>query len=185
MGYTTDFSGEFTLNKPLDKKTMTFLIKFNETRRMKRKFPDDKYGIDGEFFVDGTGCMGQDNDATVVDHNTHPSTQPGLWCGWRPNDEGTAIVWDGGEKFYHYVEWIQYIITNFLAPKGYILTGDVRWEGEDSDDVGIIRIVNNVVTAHSGQMTFPSLEPVDAQPVQSGVAPEISIPGRRRLTLGD
>src|SRR5574337_684850 len=99
MGYSTDFFGSFELNKPLDADTLKFLQKFNETRRMARKLGRE-YGVEGEFYVDGTGDFGQERDATVIDGNRPPSTQPGLWCQWRPTDDGTAIEWDGGEKFY-------------------------------------------------------------------------------------
>ena len=51
--------------------------------------------------------------------------QPGLWCGWRPNEDGTVIEHDGGEKFYDYTEWIQYLVHHFLEPWGYKLNGDV------------------------------------------------------------
>ena len=115
MGYTTDFTGHFKLNKKLDTDTHEFLNKFNRTRRMKRSIKG--YGIEGEFYVDGTGQYGQDYDSTVLDHNRPPRTQPGLWCGWTPNEDGTCIEWDGGEKFYEYVEWIEYLIDNVLKPK--------------------------------------------------------------------
>ena len=153
MGYTTDFSGSFTLNKPLDAETLTFLHKFNHTRRMKRNVKG--YGIDGEFYVDGKGFAGQDKDDTIVNYNCPPSSQPGLWCQWRPNVTGTAIEWDGGEKFYCYVEWIQYLIDKVLSPKGYSLTGDVTWGGEDRADFGVISIVDNVVSVHRGALTAP------------------------------
>ncbi len=153
MGYTTDFNGSFKLNKKLDTETLEFLKKFNETRRMKRRM-DAKYGIDGEFFVDAEGPFGQDRDDTIVDYNRPPSTQPSLWCQWCPADDGSAIVWDGGEKFYEYVPWIKYVIVNFLAPKGYVLNGEVEWVGEDSSDRGIIEIVNNVVRTKIGKISF-------------------------------
>jgi hypothetical protein len=149
MGYTTDFSGRFELNKKLDDKTFEFLKKFAETRRMKRKLPSE-YGIDGEFYVDGGGFGGQDRDDNIVDYNQPPRTQPGLWCQWVPSEDGMGIEWDGGEKFYEYVNWIKYIIKNFLAPKGYTLNGEVHWEGEDSDDFGVIKIKNNVVRIGRG-----------------------------------
>ena len=44
--------------------------------------------------------------------------QPGLWCQWVPNASGTAIVWDEGEKFYYYIEWIKYLIEHFLRAVG-------------------------------------------------------------------
>lgn len=145
MGYTTDFSGRFELDKPLAPKMKKFLTMFNETRRMKRNV-DEAFGYDGEFFVFGTGSYGQDNDSTIVDFNQQPSTQPSLWCQWVPNEDGTAIEWDGGEKFYAYSEWLFYLINKILAPNGYTLNGTVIWQGEETGDVGKIHVVDNVVT---------------------------------------
>lgn len=154
MGYTTEFDGEFHFTPPLDKKTITFLQKLNETRRMKRNFTKKsdiaKYGVEGEFFVDGKGDFGQEDDASVVDHNTPPVTQPGLWCQWRPSDDGCDLGWDGGEKFYHYVEWLRYIVDRVTAPKGHKLNGSVRFRGEDMDDFGTITVVDNEVTMTQG-----------------------------------
>ena len=150
MGYTTDFQGTFKLNKKLSKKRHEYLNKFNETRRMARNLPA-KYGVDGEFFVGGKGFAGQDQDASIKDYNRAPKTQPGLWCQWRPTEDGMGIEWDGGEKFYNYVEWLQYIITNFLAPKGYILNGRVDWRGEDFSDIGQIIVRNNVIEVCQGR----------------------------------
>lgn len=157
MGYTTDFNGVFKLNKKLDKATHEFLVKLNETRRMKRdkfKLLDKtgiNYGFDGEFYVDGDGFMGQDDDDSVIDHNSPPKTQPGLWCQWRPTNDGKGIQWDQGEKFYNYVEWVEYIIMKVLAPKGYSLTGAVQWRGETFDDIGTIVIRDNKVELKFGK----------------------------------
>ncbi|CAM6003868.1 unnamed protein product [Sphagnum balticum] len=104
-----DFEGRFSLNKKLDIDTQDFLTRLNETRRMKRKstIGGVYYGVDGEFYVHGEGFAGQYDEESVVDYNRPPSTQPGLWCQWRPSDDGMHIQWDGGEKFYNYVEWIK------------------------------------------------------------------------------
>ena len=144
MGYTTEFKGKFKLNKPLDEETYTFLVKLSETRRVKRMVAA-KYGVEGEFYVDGTGHMGQDVDATVTDSNHPPSTQPSLWCQWTPSKDKKSIIWDEGEKFYNYIEWIEYIIQKVLAPKGYTLNGKMKWKGEDWDDIGTIEIIDNQV----------------------------------------
>lgn len=144
MGYTTEFEGRFTLNRQLDPETLLFLQKFNGTRRMARKLGPE-YGVEGEFYVDGGGYAGQAKDASIVDFNRPPRTQPGLWCQWRPTDDGAAIEWDGGEKFYRYVEWLEYLIANILAPKGYALSGEVKWQGEDMSDRGVIRVSDNKV----------------------------------------
>jgi hypothetical protein len=47
----------------------------------------------------------QGHDLSIIDHNYPPENQPGLWCQWIPNEDGTAICWDGGEKFYNSIEW--------------------------------------------------------------------------------
>src|SRR5216117_2712686 len=103
MGYTTDFAGQFNLDKPLSDEDYNFLCKFRDTRRMARNLPPE-YGIDGEFFVDGTGFGGQDRDSTIINYNLPPKTQPGLWCKWIPTADKLGIEWDGEEKFYNYIE---------------------------------------------------------------------------------
>jgi hypothetical protein len=69
-----------------------------------------------------------------------------------PNEEGTAIEWDGGEKFYYYIEWITYLIDNFIGPWGYVLNGTVQWYGEDRDDIGMIIIKDNTVSVKTAKL---------------------------------
>lgn len=64
--------------------------------------------------------------------------QPGLWCQWIPSVEGDYIEWDQGEKFYDYIEWIEYLIHAFLTPWGRWLEGQVKWRGEDFEDIGVM-----------------------------------------------
>ena len=78
----------------------------------------------------------------IIHHQGHSL---GLWCQWAPNKEGTAIGWDGNEKFYDYIEWIKYLIEKILKPNGYVLNGNVHWQGEDEGDRGVIEIINNKV----------------------------------------
>ena len=164
MGYTTDFYGTFKLNKKLDEETHTFLKRFNETRRMKFNLGPE-FGLNGEFYVghhqDFTGkYAGQvERDFPgLVEYNTPPCTQPGLWCQWRPSDDGMEIEWDGGEKFYDYNIWLKYIIKNFLQPKGYVLNGEVQWEGEDRGDSGIIFVKDNMVNPVSKEDEIAKLK---------------------------
>lgn len=153
MGYSTDFVGGFNITPVLSQKDNEFLTRFSETRRMARNVGPE-YGIQGEFYVDGTGYAGQDRDSTVIDYNSPPSTQPGLWCQWIPTEDGTRLVWDGGEKFYDYVEWLQYLIDKILAPRGYTITGTCEWQGEDSDDFGKIVVTDNNVVVRLGRKTY-------------------------------
>lgn len=216
MGYSTDFSGHFNLNKPLTKKHLIYLVKFANTRRVQRnpelteKRPDPvrkavglPVGPQGCYFVGETGFMGEHYGPDVIDGNvppgkTHrfqivpesifePWIQPFLWCQWIPgnksgepipsiypeldwdnnkkiikptdipsekykedNGKATTIVWDGCEKFYFYIEWLEYLIENFLKPWGYKLNGSVSWRGELFSDIGVITVENNKVTTRKG-----------------------------------
>lgn len=172
MGYSTDFYGSVTFNKPITEELKNYINKFGETRRMKRDvekikktFPDwekncfnGNLGVDGEYFVGGNGFMGQDRDDSIVDYNYPPETQPGLWCQWMIDDDGN-LVWDGGEKFYEYGEWLKYLIENFLAPSGYVCNGEIEFQGEDMNDFGTIHVKDNVVTVEYG-MRIQSLEDI-------------------------
>jgi hypothetical protein len=137
-----------------------YLKQFSGTRRMRRAAQKLKHcpdplreavglplGKEGAYFVSGGGWAGQDHDESVLDYNRPPAGQPGLWCQWIPNALGTAIVWNGGEKFYDYVEWLEYLIGHFLAPWGYLLNGEMKWAGEDEVDQGTILVKDNQVTA--------------------------------------
>lgn len=143
----------------LTKEQAAYLRQFSRTRRMKRDpgiastYPDPireavglPIGDEAGYFVGGEGSFGQAHDASVQDYNRPPRSQPGLWCQWVPNDDGSAILWNGAEKFYSYVSWIRYLIVHFLAPWGYLLDGEVVWQGEEESDQGIIRIQENKVS---------------------------------------
>jgi len=108
-------------------------------------------GREGGYFVGEGGFMGQDSGPDVLDSNEPPSGQPGLWCHWIPSEDGTAIEWDYGEKFYDYTDWIVYLIHHFLEPWGYVVNGEVEWQGEDPDDIGKIVVKKNMVSALAGR----------------------------------
>ena len=167
MGYSTYFFGNFKLDKPLKPEHAAYLLKFSATRRMKRHAqetatrPDPvriaaglPIGDDGEFFVGAGEMAGQEHSSDVKNYNEPPATQPGLWCQWVPSEDGTAIQWDEGEKFYDYMEWLEYLISKFLQPWGYILNGSVEWKGDESDDLGMILVVNNKVTVKQGKVVY-------------------------------
>ena len=72
-------------------------------------------------------------------------TQPGLWCQWVVSDDGKYLEWDGGEKFYNYVDWLKYLIRHFFQNWGLVLNGEIEWKGEEFNDVGKIVVKDNVV----------------------------------------
>lgn len=163
MGYNTWFDGSFSFNKPVSEALKDYVNRFSNVRHMKRdvskikeKYPlytNINLGIDGEYFEGG-----KENDGTIIDYNKPPSTQPGLWCQWiiNNNDE---LVWDGNEKFYNYIKWLEYMINNFFEPFGYKLNGKVTWEGEDPDDIGMIIVKSNDVTIKYGHIIYSFDEP--------------------------
>lgn len=129
MGYTTSFEGQLKFDRPVEDEDFKLVNGLANTRRMKRKV-DPKYGVDGEFYIDGEGFMGQGHEDNIVDHNTPPETQPSLWLQWVINDDHEHLEWDGGEKFYSYVEWLEYLMEKFSSPGDTSsmgrLTGSVR-----------------------------------------------------------
>lgn len=195
MGYHTDFSGQFAIEPPLKPEHNLYLMKFKNTRRMKRDatiaatLPDPErdavglpIGPDAAYFVGGGGDYGQDKDVSVIDYNVapgamtyaeraaaglpyshaNPGQQPGLWCQWVPTEEGDALEWDGGEKFYNYVDWLTYLVEHFLAPWGYKISGEVSWSGEESDDHGVIYAKDNQVQAVRDTNPGPVWDDVEA-----------------------
>lgn len=154
MGYHTDFRGSFQLDKKLSPEMQEFLTKLCNTRRMGRN-TDDEFGVEGEFFIEGTGYKGQDSGGDVINVNEPPTTQPSLWCQWIPTEDGLSIEWDGGEKFYNYTEWIYYIINKILLPNGYTLNGSVQWRGEEFGDDGFMEVRDNVLFVNGSEFTTP------------------------------
>ena len=166
MGYTTDFEGYLEINPPLSEAHENYLGAFSSTRRMLRnphKLVDKSdpvrkavrlpLGVDGEFYVGSDGIdFGQERTEDIIDYNSPPSTQPGLWCQW--TCYGSILEWDGGEKFYEYDKWLQYLLTSFFIPWGYTLNGTIDWSGEENGDLGRLEVVNNVLTVKRAVITY-------------------------------
>lgn len=118
MGYSTEFSGGFKLNRELTHK------EWIELRKLGKVYERTEY----EKYTDP------------------PETIPGSYLQWVPNEDGTEIVWNGVEKFYDYIHWLRWLIKHYLKPHGLVLNGEIRWQGEDIEDVGMIVVVDNKVT---------------------------------------
>jgi hypothetical protein len=164
------FRGRFTLDHPLTPAQRRYLLKFSQTRRMKWDValledpvaPDEvadplrlavgpPLGPEGAYYVNDQSSYG------LIDLNTPPTGQPGRHCLWAPSAAGTAIRWNGWDKFDDADLWIAYLITHFLAPWGYTVNGvvryaaeDYRWSEQRQEDMvvverGAIVVTNNVV----------------------------------------
>lgn len=77
---------------------------------------------------------------------------PSYYCQWGPTSR-TTIGWDENNNFYEYIEWLKYII-DYLAPRGYLLSGDVYWDGDEDGDRGLIEVRDNVVTVKYAKVTY-------------------------------
>lgn len=121
MGYDTTFEGRFQLNRPLS--------------------PGHKAAL--EELADEEHIPGEDGKPLRAES----SGRPCVYCQWRPSKDGTAIEWDFEEKFYCWLEWLQYIVEQRLKPFGYVLNGQVRWRGENGDDAGVIYVKDNRIEA--------------------------------------
>lgn len=172
MGYTTDFYGEIEVDPPLNEHEVSYLKDFANTRRMKRH--------NGPLYVKGSGFKGQGSDADITDYNTPPAGQPGLWCQWVPSENGKAIAWDFGEKFYRAAEWMAFIV-DLLSRKrtpeellemvkqderfahfsfDHVLNGQIEAQGEDPDDKWRLYVENNEVSTAYAELTLGPRRPV-------------------------
>jgi len=70
----------------------------------------------------------------------------GFLCQLVPTQDGKYIVWDSGKKFYEYQRWLARIIKQFLEPKGYKLSGTVRFQTEEFNDCVELIVKNNKVS---------------------------------------
>jgi hypothetical protein len=182
MGYTTHFQGTFGLDRPLNQAQIEYLIAFRMSghcacyESVLQDFPDPlreavglPVGPEGAYFVNSPPASSFVNgklrraeqgafDVAVIKPPRPASGQPGGWCDWRPSSDGSRIECDKNNKFYFYIDWLEYVIEHFLGRWGYVLNGDVSWAGEDVRDLGTIKVRQNVVivegntdwgTAHS------------------------------------
>lgn len=160
-----DFSSLITLDKnktiidDLNQvQSLSFVNALNRTRRMKRDLSKigitnpSYFGVEGEFYIDpdALGAQGDTIDDSVLNVNDYPSTQFGLNMDWRVTydliDDAFYLEWDGAEKFYDYVPWLEYLIENIFIPKGFNLNGAIEWFGEERSDIGSITVRDNVMT---------------------------------------
>jgi len=167
MGYTTEFEGRINVDPPLSPQEIKYLNKFSETRRMNCK--------QGPYYVGRSGFMGQDDtDRGIINFNTPPEGQPSLWCQWIPTEDGSAIEWNGAEKFYNGAEWMAYLIEHFIGqnPKAkglkrdgkvpclckHTLNGTITAQGEDANDAWLLHVRQNRITVEKLELKPSGVE---------------------------
>lgn len=96
-----------------------------------------KFEFEGDLCAEGVLSL---MDLHSNDSNEQPEESPGGYCQWQLTKDRKGIEWDGGEKFYDYVEWLQYIIDHILQPNNVRLRGTVYYSGEEITDNGVLTI---------------------------------------------
>ncbi len=142
-GYDTQFAGEFRLNKTLSPELHEYLKYFSARRRVKWENLPEEFGTDGEYYYEGMrdsvseymfGKKVSEYSPVKVVGFKCPDPQPNNWCNWIPAKDGNKIVWNTRKNFNDYVNWLKYIIDNFLASRGYILNGKMFYCGDCTMD---------------------------------------------------
>ena len=168
MGYTTEFSGSVTVTPPLNSHEVSYLKEFSGTRHVNRH--------SGPYVADGLSDI---QGADIINGNYEHPSQPGLYCDWEPDEDGTAIQWNGNEKFYDPAEWMEYLISTFLKPGAtllaelqspvqgrhydprfahfsfdHVLDGVIDAQGEDPDDRWRLVVRGNAVSVKEPVITW-------------------------------
>ena len=131
MGYTTWFKGSFKITPALDEKTQEKLIYL---RHPSYYFGGNELKQEFENEFDGF---------------------PNTYMDWMYDSDTESLIWDTEtEKFYEYIEWLEYLIDEVFSPNYYVLNGAMTWFGEDEDDLGLIKIKNNDLEAFGNSSRF-------------------------------
>lgn len=115
MGYSTSFDGS---------------VKFSR-------------GLTVEELRDLEGLVNYSTQSDEVDK--YSTDHPDSYNQWEPLSDGTGLCWNLGEKFYDYVEWMQWLINEYLVPRGIHTNGTIRYQGEEIGDVGRIEVEDDIV----------------------------------------
>ena len=75
-----------------------------------------------------------------------PAGAPNAYLQWVVSEDGARLHWDGEEKFYNYEEWLEWLAREWFGPRGYVLSGKVRYQGEEIGDTGELEIAGHLVT---------------------------------------
>lgn len=173
MGYYTSFYGSMSFNKPLDEKMAKFIRSFAESRHVKRdadkiitELKDnniepkhilppvpgiENFGTNGKFFArpiylsDKHIIPDDYMDPSVIDYNRPPDDCPGLWCDINISEDNSELTLVDG-KNYEYVKWLEWLIKYFFEPAGYILNGNIEFQGEEHSDSGTITANDNHIS---------------------------------------
>lgn len=114
--------------------------------------------FEGKFTISPQLTLDDYNQLKEWVDDAAPTDGPGSYLQWEPTKDGRGLMWDGNEKFYHYTEWLQYLLDKLFTPKGYLLAGSVSWQGEEIGDTGTLVAENGSITAIPAGLQIFTLE---------------------------
>lgn len=188
MGYTTDFIGHIDIAPSLNADEIAYLSAFSASRRFDR--PGGPYAVPGN-------PAAEDQDDFPVDVRKRvPDGQPGLWCDWVPCWDGCCLAYDGTEKFYQPVRWLEYLIDHFLRPGAHaadseepllagftfdhVLNGVVVGCRRDNKQLFAIKVVDNVVIEEVIRPADPRYLDYPPLPYEEAIDRDLSPRQKRR-----
>jgi hypothetical protein len=135
MGYTTKFTGQFTLS-PLPMPAEVVLACYD---------------------LEGTDGRESNYEGPAKGH------MPDSYLQWKLTKDRTALKWDGGEKFYEYEAWLQWLVDYVFTPEGITVSGQVEYSGDEVKDTGTLAVVDGQVIKTPAVFVDPqSLEELQA-----------------------
>jgi hypothetical protein len=115
--------------------------------------------MDMGYQLDVYGTLSLDKDLTpaqvgeLQDFTDNDQQDPSLpggggYCTWRLEDGSGSTLEPNYEGYNRYSDsWIQVLIDKFFQPWGLKVNGEVTWQGDESDDRGILKVEDNEVSA--------------------------------------
>ncbi len=109
-------------------------------------------------------------------HDNEDFGQPEGYCQWVISADGSAIEWNGGEKFYHASAWMVWMIDTLLRPDaainvlpadyrfdhnvpqftGHMCNGVIKAQGEEAGDSWALTVRANLVGIFGGDPDRPA-----------------------------
>ena len=129
MGYTTEFCGTIAVTPALP---LEFIERWNKATE----------GTPGKRYVSSYRDGVSDEPDMLPGF---PGRKPRAWCQWvlvaNQDDAYTGIEWDGNEKFYDYINWLQFLVAAIrnVEPDAEF-EGFIEWDGEEHGDIGALRV---------------------------------------------
>lgn len=167
MAFGMTWRGHLLLDRPLSSAQRKYLYAFHQVHRARadeaqlalrpdllRTAVGLPVGPEGAYYV-GLELEFEDPvRALAMVEQEPPVGQPSLLCPWMPTEDGHELILDKRHDCVRILEWLQYLLTHFLIPWGYVLNGElhVMAKIEEDLDCSVIRVEENVVSVATQQL---------------------------------